>query len=500
VSSFREWSNTEFREGDFTSTGGLSTTPVFAVPFLLHDVGTRANEQFSQEIRLQSSGDSRVNYQVGAYYFDLQIDSDFTREASCQNNGGQNQSILDANPGLTCGANDIVSATNFAVVDFDNYAVFGNIDFDISDGVNLFAGARFTEDDVTFTNVRVNNDSFGRQGVGVRPDLPNGQFSFGSGGFAIPNTNVPTGEFDAAGNPILVDVPAFSGNTDESDFSIKAGVNLDVGTVFGSGENSGNAYAVFAQGYKGPAFNVFFNQGVNDTVPIGSETSDHFEIGYKLSRPNWQLNLAVYNTEISGFQANAFDNSTGVTITRLTNAGDVTTQGIEVDAVWAINEYLTLTGSLAVNEAEIDAFNSPIDPTTGQPEFPGGIFSGEDLLFSPDFNYTLGLNFNYPVSESTWFFLSTTLSRIDEQESFLPGGNPDPAVNPFPISPVGLLPDYTLWDMSLGLNFQDTYQVTLIAKNLLDDSFVTTNSGDQFRFQIPREADRYFGVNFRADF
>lgn len=500
VTSYREWTNTEFREGDFTSTGGQSNLPVFGVPFLLHDVGTRANEQFSQEIRIQSPQDSRINYQAGAYYFDLNIDSDFTRDASCQNNGGQNQSILDANPGLTCNANDIVSATNFAVVDFDNYALFANVDFDIAEGLNLFFGGRFTEDDVTFSNVRVNNDPFGRQGVGVRPDLPNSQFGFASGGFAIPNSNVPTGALDAAGNPILVDVSAFTGNTDESDFSVRVGLNADLGKLLGNGGDYGNAYAVFSQGYKGPAFNVFFNQGNADTAPIGSEDSDHYEIGYKLSRQSWQLNVAVYNTEISGFQANSFDNSTGVTITRLTNAGDVRTRGIEVDGVWAINEYLTLTGSVAYNDAEIESFNSPLDPTTGLPEFPGGVFSGEDLLFSPDLNYTLGLNFNYPVSPSTQFFVNTTFSHVDEQESFLPGGDPDPSANPFPISPVGLLPSYDLWDLSLGLDFNETYKVTLIVKNLLDDSFVTTNSGDDFRFQIPREADRYFGVNFRADF
>lgn len=500
ITSFREWSNTEFREGDFTSTGGSATTPVFAVPFLLHDVGTRDNSQFTQEFRIQSPEDSLFNYQLGAYYFDLQIESDFTREASCQNNGGQNQAILDANPGLTCNANDIVSATNFANVDFDNIAIFGNVDYDVIEGLNIFAGARWTDDEVTFVNTRVNNDPFGRQGVGVRPDLPNGQFGFASGGFAVPNTNVPTGELDAAGNPILVDVPAFSGSTSETNFSVRAGVNADLGALLSDGQNYGNAYFVYSQGYKGPAFNVFFNQGVNDTVPIEEETSDHFEIGYKLSQPNWALNVAVYNTDISGFQANAFDNSTGVTITRLTNAGDVRTRGIEVDGSYAPNAFITLTGSVALNDAEIRQFNSPIDPTTGEPEFPGGIFSGQDLLFSPDFNYTFGANFQYPVTETADVFLNTTFSHVDEQESFLPGGNPDPAVNPFPIPAQGLLPSYNLWDLSFGVEYLEDYRLTFIVKNLLDESFVTTNSGDVFRFQIPREADRYAGVNFRANF
>ncbi|MEL7130386.1 MAG: TonB-dependent receptor [Pseudomonadota bacterium] len=502
ISSFREWSNTEFREGDFTSTDGFEPLPVnFGdVGFLLHDVGTRDNSQFSQELRIQSPAESPVNYQFGAYYFDLQIESDFTRDASCQNNGGQNQAILDANPGLTCNADDIVSATNFANVDFDNYAVFGNIDYDVLDGLNLFFGARWTRDEVDFINSRINNDPFGRQGVGVRPDLPNGQFNFASGGFAIPNTDVPTGELDADGNPILVDVPAFTGSTTENDFSVRAGFNADLGLLFAGGRNFGNTYFTYAQGYKGPAFNVFFNQGTNDTVPIDPEESDHFEVGYKFAASTFALNVALYTTDISGFQANAFDTSTGVTITRLTNAGDVRTRGIEIDGSWAPAEWVTLTGSVALNEAEIQAFNSPLDPTTGEPEFPGGIFSDVDLLFSPDVNYTLGADFFYPLTDRYSVYLNTTFSHVDEQESLLPGGNPDPAVNPFPIPPQSLLPDYNLWDLSFGVEVDERYRLTFIVKNLLDESFVTTNSGDTFRFQIPREADRYVGVNFRAEF
>ncbi len=502
ITSFREWSNTEFREGDFTSSEGFAAAPVNfgTVNFLLHDSGTRDNSQFSQELRLQSPAGQRLNYQVGAYYFDLQIESDFTREASCQNNGGQNQAILDANPGLTCNANDIVSATNFAFVDFDNYAVFGNVDYDLLDGLNVFFGARWTRDEVDFVNSRVNNDPFGRQGIGLRPDLPNSQFPFASGGFAVPNMDVPTGELDAMGNPILVDVPPFTGSTAEDNVSVRAGLNAEPGALLGNGANWGNAYFTYAQGYKGPAFNVFFNQGTSDTAPIGEETSDHFEIGYKYAASNYALAIALYTTDISGFQANAFDTSTGVTITRLTNAGDVRTRGIELDGSWAPFDFLTLTGSVALNDAEIQAFNSPIDPTTGQPAFPGGIFSGQDLLFSPDVNYNVGANFYYPLANDYALFFNTNFAHVDEQESDLPGGNPDPAVNPFPIPAQNLLPDYNLWNLSFGVEFKERYRATFIVNNLLDESFVTTNSGDTFRFQIPREADRYVGVNLRAEF
>jgi len=54
---------------------------------------------------------------------------------------------------------------------------------------------------------------------------------------------------------------------------------------------------------------------------------------------------------------------------------------------------------------------------------------------------------------------------------------------------------------SVGMSFKDdAFRVSLIAKNLLDESYATTYSGDNFRYQIPRDADRYFGVAFKAQF
>lgn len=465
ISAFRKWENTEYREGDFTSIGGTSTTPVFAVPFLLHDVGTRTWDQFSQELRLTSSGEDRLFYQVGFYYFDLNQEADFTRAASCQNNGGQNQSILDANPGLTCGANDIVSATGYSSVDIQSWALFGQATYDITeDGLSLILGMRYTDDSVSFDHRRVNNDPYGRQGVGVRPALPNSQFSEESGGYATDFTN----------------------SSDNTNFSFKAGLSYNL-------EENGSVYATYSQGYKGPAFNVFYNMGTNDQLPIDEETSDAFEIGYKYASSDILLNIAAYYAEISGFQANNFDNSTGVTITRLTNAGKVSTKGVEVDLQWNVSNSLALTASAALNDAQIEEFNCPVDPLTNEP--PAGCTdrSGLDLLFSPDFNYTFGANYVTPVADGDMVF-NLTWAHVDEQNSLLPSTSGE-------FSPVSRLPGYDMLDLSVSYEFGDgAYRVTGFVKNLLDDSFVTTYSGDNFRYQIPREADRYFGLNFRANF
>ena len=442
------------------------------MPFLLHDDGTRDWRQFSQEFRIQSPQDQRLRYLIGGYYLSLDVEADFTRLASCQNNGGQNDPILMANPGLTCNADDLVSATGFFDNSFDNYAIFGQADFDVTNWLNVLFGFRYTNDNVEFVYTRRNNDEFGRQGVGVRPALPNSQFGAATGGFD--NT--------------------FTGETEADDFSIKAGARVAVGELFAEGRNLGDVYFTYSQGYKGPGFNTFFNMGTNDTLPISPETSESFEVGYKFNAGPVLFNIAAYTAQIDDFQANNFDNSTGVTITRLTNAGSVETRGIEIDAIWSPIDNLTLNGAISINDATIDEFNCPVDPTTGMPPMSCTSRSGLDLFFSPDVNYSFGASYEVDLTEDYAAFINGTFSHVDEQLSLLPG-------NDGSVSPNSPLPSYNQLDINIGLSlYDDKYRITAIGKNLTDDSFVTTFSGDGFRYQIPREADRYFGVNFRANF
>lgn len=63
------------------------------------------------------------------------------------------------------------------------------------------------------------------------------------------------------------------------------------------------------------------------------------------------------------------------------------------------------------------------------------------------------------------------------------------------------MPDYEIINASLTyVSSDEQYSISLIGKNLADESYATTYSGDGFRYQIPRDADRYLGVNFRFNF
>ena len=471
ITAQRSWENTEFREGDFTSIAGDSDQPVFGVPFQLHDVGEQEWSQFSQEFRVASNLAGPFNFLAGMFYWNMDSERNFTRDASCQNNNlqldqaltfyAQNNlsgdaltdalSDLDAyanSLGVTCNANDIVSATAFMSTEFNNWAVYGDGTYDLSDDLRLIFGLRYTDDEVSYTHRRISNDEYGRRGVGVRP--------------ATENTDA-------------------EGVVDETNLSGRLGVQYDL-------DQNQMVYATYSQGYKGPGFNVYYNfNPENDGRPIGAEESDAYEIGYKYASRDLLLNIALFSTDIEGFQANNFDCSDGACITRLTNAGDVTTQGVEVDFMWNATDNLTLIGGAAYTKAEIDRFNCPEEAECTDR-------SGLDVPFSPDLKYSLSAEYFMETEHGFDVYYNASYIYTDEQYSDLPGNTGE-------FNPHSLLPDYSMLNASVSFSFKDdAFRVSLIAKNLLDESYATTYSGDNFRYQIPRDADRYYGVAFKARF
>jgi len=464
ITAYRSWDNTEFREGDFTSIAGTRPFPVFGEPFQLHDIGAQNWKQTSQEFRIASPLGNDFDYQVGAFWWTQKSERNFTRDASCQNNAGQFPAAISAyltdtlgvenptseqvdefiaNEGLSCNSNDIVSATAYMETQFDNWALFADGKYHFTEDFRLLFGLRYTDDEVSYSHDRRSNDQYKRTGVGVR-------------GF----------ETD------------YSGKTSETDLSGKLGVQYDL-------SDNSMAYFTFSQGYKGPAFNVFYNMSDKDTLPIGKESSDAYELGYKYASSNIVFNAAIFRTDIDGFQANNSELLDGVTITRLTNAGSVTTEGYEFDFMWQVNDNFSLTGGLSKVDAEVDKFNCPdVDCVGG---------AGADLPFSPDLKYSVTGEYFWELDNMDVIFNGSYV-YTDEMFVGAPGAfatENDPAV----------LPDYGIINASVAFSFSDdAYRISLIGKNLTDESFVTTYSGDNFRYQIPRDADRYFGIQLRAKF
>jgi iron complex outermembrane receptor protein len=453
IMGYRNWFNEELREADFLPRA-LVGAPQQT------DNGVVRTEQVSAELRLASDQTKAFFYQVGAFAWRSENEQDFTRRGiTCAS------STLPATPSgaVPCNLADTVNtifpfATSRSEVTIENYALFGQATYRFTDQLSLTGGLRYTWDDIAFTHTRA---------PGV--NATNGQLSTG------PGINIlPAGGLTSDGGN---GTNTSAGSTDNGNLSGRAIIQYEPTEDI-------MLYGSYTRGYKGPAFNVFFNHvAPNNAVPISEELSDSFEIGVKSQF--WdrriQLNLAAFTVEYDGFQANNFIVVNGSTVSNLTNAGTVKSEGFEADLVIAPIDGLNLRASAAYADARVKEFNP--DPRNNAPDARNGTV----LPLAPEFVYTIGGDYTADLGDVAVLYLNTDYRHTSTQFSDL-GQNPTQRIDP-----------YGIWNASIGFSDpEDRFRVTFHARNITDESYVLLNLENQRRLQIPRDADRYFGISLRA--
>jgi iron complex outermembrane receptor protein len=369
-----------------------------------------------------------------------------------------------------------------AIADFSvdslNYAAFGEAVTHFSERWRLVTGLRWTHDDLKF--------DFERTGatLGANPQ------------------------------------PYFKRDTDESKWTGKVALEWDVA-------EDAMTYASYAQGYKGPAFNVGFGSTPANTDPVDPETSHAYELGLKSTwfEDRLILNVAVFHTKFDDFQASAsqftpkldengnpvdengdgFDD--GVFSFVLANVGKVETQGVEIDFTALPMENLRLTGGMAYIDAEIKSFEGAgcsfgqsfrgvgYKGQTTCADRPGTQnLSGGDLPATPEWKFTLSASYLIPLQSMPFDLEINGNYRYQDQVQFLIEQDIYTTED-----------DYGILDLSLvAVDHADHYTVTLFTKNVFDEWYVTsinafadTFTPNGYGHAVPRYAERTFGVEAR---
>jgi iron complex outermembrane receptor protein len=210
------------------------------------------------------------------------------------------------------------------------------------------------------------------------------------------------------------------------------------------------------------------------------------------------LNLAGYYAKYENFQANNPDFVLGTRVTRFSNAGTISTRGFEADVLFRPVRDLSLSGGVAYTDAKVDAFRLPpgANPADAIP-------NGTRLPFAPEWKASLNGDYTFRTGGFADVQLGVQSSYQTEQLTLLVGNAL--ARNQ------SLVDGYALVDLSLALVDPDErYKLTFVAKNVFDQSFAAAISDggplgagtgtSSFRYLIPREADRYFGLTLRVNY
>jgi iron complex outermembrane recepter protein len=469
ITSYRGWDNTEIRDGDWLDRPYVGLNQ-------LHDAGPQKAKTFTQEVRITSPTGQFLEYVLGAYYSKADADRTFSRSVvTCSAS-----TLAAVVPGLTpCSTAPGVSTitTPFGSADFGsvfkNFAIFGQATANISDRVRLIGGLRWTQDKLSVNHIR--RTTLAGPGIG-------GNFDAGVFNNGLLATPPATGFVSGVSNGV-----PFTARTKNDNFSGKAALQVDLA-------DNVMAYASYTRGYKGPAYNVFFNMAAIHTNVIAPETVNAFEGGLKNSFLGGDLivNLAAYYAKYNNYQANIPDFVNSVRTTRLINAGTVSTKGFEIDFQARPSNNFTVSGGLAYSRARVIAFRLAPGLTEAD-----RIPSGSQLPNAPDWKMSLGAQYDW---ETGGFANVEFASQIAMQSDQIYELSAVPA-----ITRGSTVDGYATVDASVALvDPNNAWRLQFQVKNLFDKSFassiVSAGPGGAFRYIIPREADRYFGVTARVNF
>jgi iron complex outermembrane receptor protein len=315
-------------------------------------------DEFSQDLRLQSTGDGRLQWSAGLYF-------------STEDFRDQNQRLSDVS--LTSPAGDIIYAIPStspvvdSTTDFQNdfYSVYGSLGYDISSNWSFLVEARLTREEKE-ANQKSNN---------------------------FPTNVPPTGKDD---EDFDFFTPRFILNFTPTDDLL----------VYGS----------VAKGVKSGGFNA----GSIEFPTYDEEENWTYELGskYTFLDGKARINGAVYYVDWDDQQVTAVDpDNTRLPIT--INVAETEIWGGEIDALYAPADWVQFNVGAAYIDAEykegtstsIEALtdcenlNIPCDDQiTPGLAITSGDLSGQNVVGTPEKTFNAGVQVNWPFFQTRWGF------------------------------------------------------------------------------------------------
>jgi iron complex outermembrane receptor protein len=315
-------------------------------------------DELSQDLRLQSNGDGRIQWSAGIYY----SEEDFT---------DQSQRLSDGNLSNPAQTNFYAIASPFPLVDtttlIENtfYSIYASVSYDLTERLNISAEGRQTREEKIANQVENN----------------------------WPTETAPTG---LQKDNWYFFTPRFILSYTWNDELL--------------------TYASAAKGVKSGGFNPgaepersTYDQEENWTYEVGAK--------YTFADGRAVLNTAIYHVDWTDQQitAVAADGRTPITV----NVAETEINGFELEGVVSASEWLQLNfgynfldakytegvAESVANLVDCDALGLPCDNDLGFTLATSGNIAGKNVIGTPASSVNLGAQVNFPLPVSDWGFL-----------------------------------------------------------------------------------------------
>jgi iron complex outermembrane receptor protein len=461
----------------------------------------RNQEDISFEFRLQSETDSALQWMAGVYYLDI----DRQVGVSLNRDGGSApiRGLYQAG-----GPNSTASLT---WDDFDSrvYAVFGEIDYDVSEDLQVSLALRYDKEE---RDVRSLVPFDARQS------------------YVEVNAPFNDGIIDDPLNPALSNIINETGviapkSEDYSELQPKLSVTWDatdnttlfaswgVGFKAGGFNNSGSKATVdiFINGFINGGIGINFADDLGVPLPVirddfREETSSAFEAGFKstLWDGRVQLEGAAYHTDVDDMQFFEFLVGTFGLLRVVSNIDEVEVKGVELGTTVNVSDHFRFYASASFIDSEIKANSSRPDTV------------GNESPYTPEYTANIGGEFDFPVNDELDFFARLDARFVGETwfHTVQTGNRPTIFMPLFELGfgegagALGIAEysnarrdSYATMDLRIGLR-GDTWSVTAFGANLTDEKYLEeVIPAPEFggSFNHPGSRSRY-GIEVSFDF
>ena len=354
-------------------------------------------------------------------------------------------------------------------LDTETYAVFGEGTFNITDSFRAIAGARFTSDERSISDILRGDVSPSLSGAGIRaglglpPCIP--APAPGIPGFSDPGTFC---DFNLAGLGATGDDETFE------DTTWKLGIEADVA------EDS-LLFATVSTGFKAGGFNSGVDAvDINSAASYDQEEMTAYTIGLRnrLFDNRLQLNVELFHWEYEDLQfSGVAPDGIGVLNLGTVNAGNAELTGFNIDVVAAVSETTTLRAAVEYNDTEYTDF-AFLGPTGFNPQAGTGCVvtvldgpltglsevdcSGLPLIKAPEWTANAGIEQIVSLGDAGSLSLQAAAKYESErfvERSFLPQYEVD---------------SYVIVDATLTYNSpNESWFVSLYGRNITEDENYT---------------------------
>ncbi len=359
-----------------------------------------------------------------------------------------------------------ISFVNDITHTIDQIAVFGQLEFDLTETVTASFGARWYQIDDTFKGATTTVDVSGRlRAFGDGSDEALTEF-FGAEEAAAIQAAIASGQLDTS----LLDS---NGTLTVDDTIIKTSLDWQVSKDL-------MIFTSYSEGFRPPVTNrvgggLAKNQdGAFDgfRIPVYSTTDslDNIELGFKstLFDQTLRFNATAYYSKISDLQTSRFDPTNISFLVFTDNVGDAEIKGIDGDFSWVATDNLVINGAFSYIDTELTSINDEL----------AGIAPsvGSKLPYSAEFSGNLQAEYYYHIAKDMTGYINGSISYTGERlaSMTMDAYVLEDATNLIYGTGSGLSIEKEA-DVYSGVNYQDSNGETFAGGRYVQDSYVLAN-------------------------